>query len=103
MTGKDKKNRVSHAKDAQGEEGATKRAIPDYHDRFVRALLSDPEQASALLHDHLPSAIADRLAKIPPEVCKDSHIDEALHLSQSDQLFKVQPAFRPAWLCPCSG
>jgi len=84
MTGKGKNNRVSHAKDAQGEDDATKRAIPDYHDRFVRALLSDPEQASALLHDHLPSVITDRLADSLPEVCKDSYIDEALCLSQSE-------------------
>jgi len=39
MTGKHKKNRLSHAKDTKSEEGATKRAIPNHHGRFVHTLL----------------------------------------------------------------
>ena len=81
-----------------GDEGSGARGLTNPHDRFVRALLSNPERASALLRDHLPPEIVDRLADGPPVALEGSYISEELRLSQSDQLFEVQlrsgePAF----------
>lgn len=38
------------------------------HDRFLKALLSDPDKAGTLLRERLPREIADLLSPEPPEL-----------------------------------
>ncbi|MDE0524879.1 MAG: Rpn family recombination-promoting nuclease/putative transposase [Boseongicola sp.] len=63
--------------------------LPNPHDKFFRALLSDPGVAHDFLRDHLPNSIAGRLTTDPPEFVEGSFVDEALAGSQSDLLMKV--------------
>ncbi len=62
------------------------------HDRLFRALASDPGRAAALIRDHLPERIVGLLAATPPVALDGSYVDEALRVSQSDMLFRVELA-----------
>ena len=66
--------------------------LPNPHDKFFRALLSDPDRAHDFLRDHLPNSIAGRLTNDPPEIMEGSFVDEALAGSQSDLLLKFRLA-----------
>ncbi|WP_170565323.1 Rpn family recombination-promoting nuclease/putative transposase [Ruegeria atlantica] len=73
--------------------------VPTPHDVLFRALLSDPDRAAAFLRDHLPNAIAGRLAATPPKLMDGTFVDEALRSSQSDLLFEVRlTSGAPAYL-----
>jgi len=61
----------------------------DPHDRLLRALLDDPERASALLVDHLPAGVVVALADALPALDDGSFVDESARGSQSDRLFQV--------------
>ena len=66
--------------------------LPNPHDKFFRALLSDPGRAHDFLRDHLPNSVAGRLTNDPPEIIEGSFVDEALAGSQSDLLLKFRLA-----------
>ena len=75
--------------DPDAQQTSDAKDLQKHHDRFVRALLSNPERAAAFLHDHLPKNIANRLDDKPPVAMEGSFIDQNLRLNQSDQLFQV--------------
>ncbi|MEO5367349.1 MAG: Rpn family recombination-promoting nuclease/putative transposase, partial [Magnetococcus sp. WYHC-3] len=56
------------------------------HDRFLKALLSAPETAGALLRERLPREIAEMLSPEPPELVEGTFVDEELHAHLSDRL-----------------
>ncbi len=60
------------------------------HDALFRALLTNPERAGAVLRDHLPEPIAERLDANPPRLIDGSFVDEALRGSQADRLFEAR-------------
>ena len=66
--------------------------LPNPHDKFFRAVLSDPDRAHDFLRDHLPNSVAGRLTNDPPEIIEGSFVDEALAGSQSDLLLKFRLA-----------
>ena len=66
--------------------------LPNPHDKFFRALLSDPGFAHDFLRDHLPNSLTGQLTADPPEFVEGSFVDEALAGSQSDLLMKVRLA-----------
>ena len=74
----------------QAEQGDVMAEIPTPHDRFFRALLSDPERARDFMRDHLPNGISGQLADSLPEIVQESFVDEALAGSQSDLLLKAR-------------
>ncbi|MEO5351182.1 MAG: Rpn family recombination-promoting nuclease/putative transposase [Magnetococcus sp. YQC-3] len=60
------------------------------HDSLVRALLSDPEKAGALLRERLPKAISDLLSPEPLVLVEGSFVDEELRPHVTDRLFKAK-------------
>ncbi|MCG5502102.1 Rpn family recombination-promoting nuclease/putative transposase, partial [Ectothiorhodospira lacustris] len=62
--------------------------LPNPHDTLFKALLEDPERASALLRESLPKALTDKMADDPRPV-DGSFIDENLRGTHSDRLFQV--------------
>ena len=69
------------------------------HDRFVKALLSDPEKAGVFLREWLPKAIADSLSPEPPLLVSGSFVDEELREHLSDRLYLAKTlSGRPALL-----
>ncbi len=60
------------------------------HDRFLKALLSDPQTAGTLLRERLPKEISELLSPEPPELVDGSFVDEELHSHLSDRLFKAK-------------
>ncbi|MBF0605906.1 MAG: Rpn family recombination-promoting nuclease/putative transposase, partial [Nitrospirae bacterium] len=64
--------------------------IAQPHDRFVRALLSDPERAGALLRERLPKEIAELLSPEPLRLVDGSFVDEALRHHLTDRLFQAK-------------
>ena len=60
------------------------------HDSFVRALLSDPERAGALLRERLPKAISDLLSPEPLGLVEGSFVDEELQKHLTDRLFMAK-------------
>ncbi len=58
------------------------------HDRLFRDMLSNSQRAMALLHDHLPKEIAERLTS-ELRLQDGSFVDEALRGSQADRLFEA--------------
>ncbi len=58
------------------------------HDRLFRDMLSNSQRAMALLRDHLPKAIAERLTS-ELRLQDGSFVDEALRGSQADRLFEA--------------
>lgn len=59
------------------------------HDALFRALLDSPARAAALIRDHLPPEVAERLSAGPPRPIDGTFIDDALAESRSDRLFAV--------------
>ena len=57
------------------------------HDRFVKALLSDPEKAGIFLREWLPKEIAELLSPEPPELVPGSFVDEKLREHLTDRLY----------------
>lgn len=73
--------------------------IAQPHDRFLKALLSDPQQAGTLLRERLPKAIAECLTDDPPELVEGSFVDEELRSHLTDRLYAVRTIRgRPAFL-----
>ena len=57
------------------------------HDRFVKALLSDPKKAGAFLREWLPKEIAALLSPELPELVPGSFVDEKLREHLTDRLY----------------
>lgn len=68
----------------------TRRPPAQPHDALFRALLEHPGRAAALLRDHLPESVAERLTGEPPRLIDGTFVDEALRGSQTDRLFEVR-------------
>ena len=60
------------------------------HDRFVKALLSDPEKAGTFLREWLPKEIAKYLSSELPELVPGVFVDKELREHLTDRLFKVK-------------
>ncbi|MBF0310425.1 MAG: Rpn family recombination-promoting nuclease/putative transposase [Magnetococcales bacterium] len=60
------------------------------HDRFVKALLSDPESAGTLLRERLPPVIAERLSDEAPELVEGTFVDETLREYLADRLYRAR-------------
>ena len=60
------------------------------HDRFAKALLSDPEKAGIFLRERLPKEIAELLAPEPPKLVPGSFVDKELREHLTDRLFKAK-------------
>ena len=59
------------------------------HDKLFKGLLDQPGAAGALLRERLPPEISCLLTDDPPELVEGAFVDEALHASQSDRLFRA--------------
>lgn len=64
--------------------------IAQPHDRFVKAMLSDPEKAGTLFREWLPKEIAELLAPEPPEWVPGSFVDEELREHLTDRLYRAK-------------
>ncbi len=63
------------------------------HDALFRLLISDPRRAEAILRDHLPAGIVNRLdPDHPPEHLEGTAIDGEGQSSQADAIFRVRLA-----------
>ena len=60
------------------------------HDRFIKALLSDPEKAGTLLREWLPKEIAGLLSSEPPELVSGTFVDKELREYLTDRLYQVK-------------
>ena len=60
------------------------------HDRFVKALLSDPKKAGAFLREWLPKEIAALLSPELPELVPGSFVDEKLREHLTDRLYQAK-------------
>lgn len=60
------------------------------HDKLVRTVFSDIEEAALFLRHHLPAALAERLEWSTLALVETSFVDEALRESESDLLYTVQ-------------
>ncbi|MBF0272323.1 MAG: Rpn family recombination-promoting nuclease/putative transposase, partial [Magnetococcales bacterium] len=60
------------------------------HDRFLKALLSNPTTAGTLLRERLPKAVVEVLASDPPELVEGSFVDEELRAHLTDRLYRVK-------------
>ncbi|MBF0341522.1 MAG: Rpn family recombination-promoting nuclease/putative transposase [Magnetococcales bacterium] len=47
------------------------------HDRFLKALLSNPETAGTLLRERLPKEVVEVLSSDPPELVEGSFVDRS--------------------------
>ena len=79
---------------AGGTEKTPKRRggnrIPDPHDAFIKALLSDPNRLLSLLLDQLPREITELFSKSPPVIVESNFFGDDLRKSQADLLVKVE-------------
>ncbi|MBF0585202.1 MAG: Rpn family recombination-promoting nuclease/putative transposase [Magnetococcales bacterium] len=57
------------------------------HDRFLKALLSNPETAGTLLRERLPKEVGECLSPDPPELVDGTFVDEELRAHLTDRLF----------------
>ncbi|MBF0164715.1 MAG: Rpn family recombination-promoting nuclease/putative transposase, partial [Magnetococcales bacterium] len=60
------------------------------HDRFLKALLSNPATAGTLLRERLPKEVVAVLSTDPPELVEGSFVDEALRAHLTDRLYRVK-------------
>ncbi|MBF0382861.1 MAG: Rpn family recombination-promoting nuclease/putative transposase [Magnetococcales bacterium] len=60
------------------------------HDRFLKTLLSDPQQAGTLLRERLPKEIAECLSDDLPELVDGTFVDEELRSHLTDRLYAVR-------------
>ncbi|MBF0133431.1 MAG: Rpn family recombination-promoting nuclease/putative transposase, partial [Magnetococcales bacterium] len=60
------------------------------HDRFLKALLSDPETAGTLLRERLPKEVVAMLSDDPPELVEGSFVDATLRAHLTDRLYRVK-------------
>ncbi|ABK45278.1 conserved hypothetical protein [Magnetococcus marinus MC-1] len=64
--------------------------ITQPHDRFLKALLSDPDKAGTLLREQLPKEVTELLSSEPPELVDGSFIDGEFREHLTDRLFRVK-------------
>ncbi len=60
------------------------------HDRFLKALLSNPATAGTLLRERLPKEVVEVLSSDPPELVEGSFVDEELRAHLTDRLYRVK-------------
>ena len=82
----------SGEKEARGRKSGTRTVPATPRDSLLRALVSDPGRAAALIRDHLPNRITGLLTDAMPVPPDGSFVDEALRGNRSDMLFKVELA-----------
>ena len=63
--------------------------IPNPHDRYFRAAMSDPRVALDFFNAHLPPSILDIADLSSLKLEKETFLDEELKLSSSDLLYSV--------------
>ncbi|MBF0271528.1 MAG: Rpn family recombination-promoting nuclease/putative transposase [Magnetococcales bacterium] len=76
-------------RDSSGREGPMTDMIHP-HDRFLKALLSNPDTAGTLLRERLPKAVVEVLSPDPPELMDGSFVDEELRAHLTDRLYRVK-------------
>ncbi|ABK45356.1 conserved hypothetical protein [Magnetococcus marinus MC-1] len=64
--------------------------ITQPHDRFLKALLSDPDKTGTLLRERLPKEVAELLSSEPPVLVDGTFIDGEFREHLTDRLFKVK-------------
>ncbi|MEO5332884.1 MAG: Rpn family recombination-promoting nuclease/putative transposase [Magnetococcus sp. YQC-5] len=65
-------------------------SISQPHDRFLKALLSQPETAATFLQERLPKDLVALLRTETVQLTQDSFVDEALRAHFSDRVLQVQ-------------
>ncbi|MBF0603205.1 MAG: Rpn family recombination-promoting nuclease/putative transposase [Nitrospirae bacterium] len=60
------------------------------HDRFLKALLSNPATAGTLLRERLPREVVAMLSNDPSELVEGSFVDEGLRTHLTDRLYRVK-------------
>ncbi|OSM05936.1 Rpn family recombination-promoting nuclease/putative transposase [Magnetofaba australis] len=60
------------------------------HDRFLKALLSDPSKAGTLIKERLPKGVAELLSPDSPELVDGTFVDGEFREHLTDRLFRVK-------------
>lgn len=68
------------------------------HDRFIREIGSDPENAAGILENFLPAKIRRLVDMASIRVMKDSFVDRELRAYYSDLLYRLTLAEKPGYV-----